>query len=66
MVAHAMHFDADGDGKLNRDELTKFAQECARHAAGREGRGPRRGPDDGGSNGPPRDDDPPGPPERPE
>ena len=40
-------FDADGDGKLNREELMQFAQDCARHA-------------------PPRDDDGPGRPDRPE
>jgi len=27
MVEHAMTFDADGDGKLDRAELTKFAEE---------------------------------------
>ena len=26
MVEHAMTFDADGDGKLDRDELGKFAE----------------------------------------
>jgi hypothetical protein len=67
MVEHAMHFDADGDGKLNRDELMKFAQDFARHAPPpRDGRGPGRGPDDEGPSGPPRDDNPPGRPERPE
>jgi len=61
-----MHFDADGDGKLSRDELLKFAHELARHAPPRDGRGPGRGPDGDGPNGPPRDDDQPGRPERPE
>ena len=28
MVEHAMRFDADGDGKLNRAELLKFAKDC--------------------------------------
>lgn len=27
LVEHAMHFDADGDGKLDKAELTKFAEE---------------------------------------
>jgi len=27
MVEHAMRFDADGDGKLDRAEFTKFAEE---------------------------------------
>lgn len=27
MVEHAMRFDADGDGKLDRSEITKFAEE---------------------------------------
>jgi hypothetical protein len=66
MVAHAMQFDADGDGKLNRDELMKFAQECARHAAAQGGPGRGRGPDDDGPIGPPRDDDRPGRADRPE
>ncbi len=66
MVEHAMHFDADGDGKLNREELTSFAKECARHARMQHGRGPGGGPDDDGPGGPPRDDDRPGRAERPE
>lgn len=40
MVQHAMEFDTDEDGKLNREELTAFAQECARHES--ETGGPRR------------------------
>ena len=27
LVEHAMHFDADGDGKLDKSEMMKFAQE---------------------------------------
>jgi hypothetical protein len=57
-VEHAMEFDADGDGKLDRSELTKFAED--RHAkrmsggpggpggaggpGGPQGNGQRRGP----------------------
>jgi collagen type III alpha len=44
MVEMAMRFDADGDGKLNREELTKFAQEMGRRRAGEgnpQGRGGR-------------------------
>lgn len=48
MVEHAMKFDADGDGKLDRGELTKFAEEF--HAMRQRG-GPG-GP--GGAGGPPR------------
>ncbi|NDC53676.1 MAG: hypothetical protein EBZ74_05140 [Planctomycetia bacterium] len=50
-VEHAMSFDADADGKLDRAELTKFAEEMhamrMRGGPGGEGRGPggqRRGP----------------------
>lgn len=38
-----MQFDADGDGKLNRDELAKFAQDMARLGPEGGGRGPGRG-----------------------
>ena len=38
-VEHAMKFDADGDGKLDRDELTKFAEEIQRMRGGRGGPG---------------------------
>ncbi len=46
-VEDAMRFDADGDGKLDKAELTKFAQEMARRQGpppddGGRGRGPRR------------------------
>ena len=61
-----MRFDADGDGKLSREELLKFAQDFVRHAPPRDGRGPGQGPDDEGPGGPPRGDGPPGRPERPE
>ena len=61
-VEHAMEFDADGDGKLDRSELTKFAEEM--HAmrmrggpggpggggGGFQGGGQRSGP--GGGRGP--------------
>ena len=33
-VEHAMKFDADGDGKLDRGELTKFAEEIQRMRGG--------------------------------
>jgi hypothetical protein len=46
-VEHAMKFDADGDGKLDRGELTKFAEEIQRM---RGGAGRRGGP--GGLGGP--------------
>lgn len=40
-IEHAMQFDADGDGKLDRAELTKFAEEmhAMRMRGGPEGRG---------------------------
>lgn len=55
MVEHAMRFDADGDGKLDRAELTKFAEEMQTLrmrsgeggpgvGQGRQGRGPVGGP----------------------
>ena len=49
LVEHAMHFDADGDGKLDKAELTKFAQEFTSRMGrpGGEG-GPR---DEGGPGG---------------
>lgn len=47
-IERAMSFDADGDGKLNRDELAKFAAEVMtrfRSGEGRPGAGDeRRGP----------------------
>lgn len=75
LVEHAMHFDADGDGKLSRDELLKFAKDFARHARGGRGGpggpgGPGGGPGgpggQGGPGGPPSDDDAPNRPPRPE
>ena len=48
---HALEFDADGDGKLDRSELMKFAEQISHRAersAGRGGLGPRDGrPGDG-------------------
>lgn len=52
LVERAMSFDADGDGKLDREELGKFAEEMmSRMRAGMADRGrgegpPRRGPAD--------------------
>ena len=50
-VEHALSFDADGDGKLDRDELRKFAEEIQRMRGGqgmRGGRGPGgEGPEGG-------------------
>lgn len=47
-VEHALQFDANGDGMLDKDELLKFAEEMGRRAGGPGGggeRGPgRRGP----------------------
>jgi translation initiation factor IF-2 len=62
-VEHAMKFDADGDGKLDREELTKFAEDIQRMRGGpgagrggsgdRGGRGERGpGPGPGGFGGP--------------
>lgn len=53
IVNNAMRFDADGDGKLDREELTKFAQEMGRRRGdgnpqGRGGRGPDGGDRPGG------------------
>ena len=66
-VERALSFDTDRDGKLDRDELTKFAEEMGRQRGGPgaggppgggppggpEGRGGRRGPGGGGVGGPP-------------
>lgn len=52
-LEHAMEFDADKDGKLNRDELTQFAKSMAERRGGPEGRQNEqggRGPN-GGSEG---------------
>lgn len=52
MVEHAMKFDADGDGKLDRGELTKFAEELhamrQRGGPGGPGGGPGRQGGQGG------------------
>lgn len=56
-VEHAMKFDTDGDGKLDREELAKFAEDIQRMrggpGAGRGERGERgqRGPGPGGPGG---------------
>ena len=52
---HALEFDADGDGKLDRSELMKFAEQIS-HRAGRFG-GPGAGPPRDGR---PGDGPPPG------
>ena len=61
LVEHAMHFDADGDGKLDREELTKFAQEFTSRMGRPGGEGGPRG--EGGPNrgGPPGGGRPRGP-----
>lgn len=43
MINHAMTFDADGDGKLSRAELTKFAEDVGRRRGGEGGPGGRGG-----------------------
>ncbi len=67
-VEHAMEFDADGDGKLSRDELMKFAEEMPPPPPGAGGPDGPGGP--GGRGGrpdePPRDGDRPSRPRRPE
>ena len=67
MVEHAMTFDADGDGKLDRAELTKFAEEIQAMRmrggpggpgggrGGKGGPGAGRGPGSRGPGGPPGD-----------
>ena len=50
-VEHAMKFDADGDGKLDRGELTKFAAEIQRMRGGPGGPGGERGGPGGGPGG---------------
>jgi hypothetical protein len=72
-VEHAMEFDADKDGKLDRDELLKLADDMGRRRAEAEAGGPperggppQRGSAEGGNapNGPPRDGDRPARPRR--
>ena len=46
-VEHAMEFDADGDGKLDRNELAKFAEDIQRMRGGRGGPGGPGGPGGG-------------------
>jgi hypothetical protein len=46
-----MKFDADGDGKLDRGELTKFAEEIQRMRGGAGGRGGPGGRGPGGPGG---------------
>lgn len=48
MVEHALQFDADGDGKLDRAELQRFAEEFTRLGPGRNGGGGNAAP--GGGN----------------
>ncbi|MEO8271313.1 MAG: hypothetical protein ABI557_16445, partial [Aureliella sp.] len=57
-VEHALQFDANGDGMLDKSELLKFAEEMGRRAGG-PGGGPERGPGTRWSGGP-RDGDRPG------
>ena len=49
LVEHAMSFDADGDGKLDRSELMKFAEDMQRMRGGRGGPGGSRGGPEGRS-----------------
>jgi hypothetical protein len=65
-IERAMQFDADGDGKLDRSELTKLAEEMARRRGGPGGGG--RGGPGGGPGGPGGDEGGPRPdrPRRPE
>ena len=44
MVEHAMHFDADGDGKLDKSEMMKFAQEFTSRTGRPGGPGGEGGP----------------------
>ena len=65
MIEHAFEFDADRDGKLSKEELTKFAEDFEQHH-----RGPGGPPRDGGEGRPggpgPRDDKEPQRPKRPD
>ena len=48
LVEHAFTFDADGDGKLSRDEMRKYAEEMGRMRGGADSRRPERAPGRGG------------------
>jgi hypothetical protein len=58
-VERVMEFDTDKDGKLNKDELKKYAEAMiAQRRGGGQGQGPGQGPGRGGpesQNRPPRD-----------
>ncbi len=56
-VEHALEFDANGDGMLDKSELLKFAEEMGRRHAG-PGGGPERGPGMRRPGGPRGDDRP--------
>jgi len=45
-IEHAMQFDKDGDGKLDRDELMSFAMDMPNHRPGVGGPDDERGPRD--------------------
>ncbi len=57
-VEHALQFDANGDGMLDKDELLKFAEEMGQRAGGPSG-GPDRGRGERGPGGPRDGDRPP-------
>jgi len=48
LIEHAFTFDADGDGKLSRDEMRKYAEEMGRMRGGADSRRPERAPGRGG------------------
>ncbi len=52
LVEHAMHFDADGDGKLDKSEMMKFAQEFTSRMGRPGGPGGEGGPGGGRPGGP--------------
>ena len=53
LVEHAMHFDADGDGKLDKAEMTKFAEEFTSRMGRPGGEGGPRGEGGPGGGRPP-------------